>query len=421
MKKVITVFLAVVMLALLSLMVGARDNTTVEAPHFASAPAIDGVITEAEWGKPTAYAIISLGRRDYARDDEDNVIVSDFCYMDEARTPYTNDISFNLWLRWDEKNFYIGVVSKDKYGLSVNPESTFEKSGNYRGLWDGDALQFGIDPAGANSQGNPSQPYPAFSKYTYILGFTDVACTKTGIRSDAAFDVLVDGAKGEIKWNSGVYPDFGGVANTEAGYTTFEMAIPLSSFDGTVADGKKNGFGVTIARVSGTPSTAVLDNGSSGENYYECWLSWGDGVMGSLKDQLPENRCGANSVVLVDTDALGGTVAPPTVETNAPVVDEPEETTADVAEVTTAGDDETTVAEEDETTAEEEDVTTAADDTTAAGTDKADDTTAAEPTEPAEKKSNIVLWIVLAVVVVAVVVAVIVAATKKKGADKNGK
>lgn len=422
MKKIIAILMIVLTVAALGMTVGARDNTTVNAPYFNVKPTIDGVITEAEWGAPTGYAKVFMGRRDYQRDDNENVKVSDFCFMDESRCDYTNDLSFDFWIRWDETYVYIGVVSKDKYGYCNGVTANEDPAYKYLGAWNGDALQFGIDPAGANSNGNPSVPYGDLSKYTFVLGRTPDN-KEVVLRNDFDMSKMIDGFKGDLKWSDGVYPTFCGEANTDAGYMTYEVAVPLAAFEGTVAAGKKDGFGMTIARVSATATQDVEGIGTIGTyNEYDCWLSWGDGVMGSLKDQLPEDRCGANSVILVDTPAVGaGAVDAPDPIAPSEEVEE-DETTAEEA-------DETTVADEGETTvADEEDVTTAADEadvTTAAGdndsSDKADETTApaADKDDAKTSGSNLTLWIIIAVVAVVVIVAIIIVVTKKKGGKES--
>ena len=123
MRKLIAILIVLMTASLLVLGAAARDNATVEAPYFNVKPNIDGVISTAEWGQPTGSAIVYCGRKDYKYDENDNVLVSDYCFMDPSIVMYTNDISFDFWLRWDEQYFYIGVVSKDKYGLAATPAS----------------------------------------------------------------------------------------------------------------------------------------------------------------------------------------------------------------------------------------------------------------------------------------------------------
>ena len=351
MKKIraISVALAVltVLFAALALSVGAKENQTVEAKYFNKAPVIDGVVSVEEWGQPSASAIVYTGRNDYKYDDDDNVLCSPACFADVTRAMYVNDMSFDMWYRWDNQFFYIAVVSKDMYGYSNNFfewDAADDSTMLYVQLWEGDTLQFGIHPSGANSNGDPTNPFSSDGKYQdycFVLGCTDLAMTDVRMRNEKDWTQWVSGYKAAGTWNPGVWPTFGGEPNSDAGYITYELAMPYSLFDGDIASGKANGFGVTMARVSCTPANAADKDGNIiGTGGYDGWLSWGDGIMGSLKDQLPEFRCGNNSVILVDTPAVGsgsvsGTpvIAPVTeTETEAEEGPEAEEETAAPAE-----------------------------------------------------------------------------------------
>ena len=387
MKKITAAVFALLALSFLCFGLAARDNCTVEAPYFNVKPNIDGVITAAEWGQPTAYAIVYTGRSDYKYDDDDNVLTSDYCFCDPRRAMYVNDCSFDLWLRWDEQYFYIGVVSKDKYGLAANWNPAEEPEWYYIGLFDGDALQFGIDPAGANSGGDPSNPFLVEFPYnTFVFGWPDRELSKPVLRNDADMSKLCEGYKANITWNPGVWPSFGGQPNSDPGYTTYELAIPYALFKGNVEEGKTNGFGVTVARVSATPADAVDQDGNivgCGEN--DMWLTWGDGIMGSLKDQLPEFRGGSNSVLLTDTPAVGaGAADAPAVI--APEADEPEQQTSEPEENGDAEEAESSAEgpEEGEEITEETTAEATAEAASESAEETAEDTAAEELTEEAE-------------------------------------
>ena len=446
MKRTLSVLFALMMIAVLALGICARDNTSVEAAYFNVKPNIDGNFSTDEWGQPTGSAIVYCGRNDYKYDDNDNVLVSDFCFFDPGKSMYTCDISFDFWLRWDEQYFYIGVVSKDQYGYAkaVQDYESKEAEWKYQGTWDGDVLQYGLDPAGANSSGDSSSPFGQFSPHTFVFGYLDEYLGTISLRNDAKMGELISGFKGSLVWHDGVWPSFGGKANSDAGYLVYELAVPYSSFDGNIQEGKTNGFGVTIARVSATPADATDKDGNViGTGEYECWLSWGDGVMGSLKDQLPEFRCGSNSVILVDTPAVGaGAAEGPAVVEEPEAAEEPEEAEepadADVEEPAegeeTAEDeaDEEEVPaegenEESEETAEDEPADVEEEDTAAAEEEKAEETedagnkaieNAGDAEENKEEaKSGLpigaIIGIVAAVVVIAAVVIAVLAKKKK--------
>ena len=448
MKRTISVLFALMLIAILAVGICARDNTTVEAAYFNTKPTMDGNFSIEEWGQPTGSAIVSIGRNDYKYDDDDNVLVSDFCFMDPSLAMYPNDISFDFWLRWDEQYFYIGMVSKDKYGYAKMASNwqDREDENKYQDYWNGDVVQFGLDPAGANSSGDSSQPFSSF-KNTFVFGYLDDELTTLALRNDANRNQLITGFKGGIKWHPETWASFGGQANTDPGYMVFELAVPYAAFEGNIAEGKSNGFGLTLARVSATPADATdADGNIIGTGTYDCWLSWGDGVMGSLKDQLPQFRCGSNSVILVDTPAVGsGAIAAQGEVETAADAEEPEEAEepADAeadAEETADAEEETEEAPEDAEDAEETAEETADEEVTEEAeekeekeekTDDAEDPAdAEEETEAAsgdkaidagdggeEAKSGLpvgaIIGIIAAVVVIAAVVIAVLAKKKK--------
>ena len=450
MRKLVAVLIVLMTASLLVLGAAARDNTTVEAPYFNVKPTIDGVVSTAEWGQPTGSAIVYCGRKDYKYDEDDNVMCSAQCFMDPSIVMYVNDISFDFWLRWDEQYFYIAVVSKDKYGIAAElPKEDEDPEWKYSYLWAGDALQFGIDPAGANSTGNPADPFFSdTSKYTYVFGWINYLEGTTGVRNDANKGELIPGALTGITWNPGVWPTIGGQPNSDPGYLSYEIAVPVAAFDGNIAEGKTNGFGVSVARVSATPADATDDDGNViGTGVYENWLSWGDDVMGSLKDQLPEYRCGSNCAILVDTPAIGdGAADAPEAVTEPAAAEEPEEETeaeepadADADEPSDADGEETAADDAGETEENAEDVTEEAEnaeeteeekaegeateeekaddkaeeETEAEAGDKAIDDTGDENEEKPGAPVGAIIGIIAAVVVIAAVVAVVLAKKKK--------
>ena len=104
--------------------VNGTANTSVEIGVLNKAPVMDGVITTEEWGEPVAHVLVGMARKNYAYDDNNNVAVSDYCYLCLGRLKYVNPLNFDLFLRWDADNLYIGVVAQDPYGYSVTQNFT---------------------------------------------------------------------------------------------------------------------------------------------------------------------------------------------------------------------------------------------------------------------------------------------------------
>ena len=120
----LSVLLAAMMCAsMLALCVSAgvngTENTSVEIDAIDAAPVMDGVITTEEWGEPVAHVLVGMARKNYAYDDNNNIAVSDYCYMNTGGLKYINPLNFDLFLRWDADNLYVGVVAQDPYGYSV--------------------------------------------------------------------------------------------------------------------------------------------------------------------------------------------------------------------------------------------------------------------------------------------------------------
>ena len=444
MKRTLSVLFALMMIALLAVGLSARDNCTVEVPYFNVKPTIDGNFSIDEWGQPTASAIVYCGRNDYKYDDNDNVLVSDYCFYD-GRAMYTADISFDLWLRWDEQYFYIGMVSKDQYGYAKAPSNYGDDDDpqKYIGLWNGDVLQFGLDAAGANSTGNAADPFiNGASPKTFVMGYLDDELTTVALRNDANRRELIQNFKGAIQWHPEVWPTIGGQENKDAGYIVYELALPYAGFMANIEEGKTNGFGVTVARVSATPADATDKDGNIiGTGEYDCWLSWGDGVMGSLKDQLPEYRCGSNCAILVDTPAIGaGAAEAPEAVTEpaaaeepeeAPEAEEPEDAEADAEAEAEETEENTEEVTEEAENAEETEAEKAEEETEAEKADDAEDPADAEEETKAdsgdkaidagdgedEAKSGLpvgaIIGIIAAVVVIAAVVIAVLAKKKK--------
>ncbi|MBR6917880.1 MAG: hypothetical protein IKN38_06815, partial [Clostridia bacterium] len=132
---------------------------------------LDGVITAAEWGTPllnlsSEYAATLGGDKPSAENtfhwhtpqlkNGDNQLYYPNSYNPD--TPYT----YKVWMAWDEDFLYIAAEVND-------PDKFYLGNDGGANIWDGDALQFIIDPDGPNSVANGSgyTPYPG-TENTYL-------------------------------------------------------------------------------------------------------------------------------------------------------------------------------------------------------------------------------------------------------------
>ncbi len=201
----------------------------VEALYFDAKPEIDGIVTDAEWGEPTAIA--------------DQADVGNSIVVVETDTPEANDyntffyrnpagsydvtllnMSYTIWLRWDESYYYVAVKVKDPDGHSL-------KNGK-NSTWDGDALQFRVDPEGSNAvmpdiydAESDGKPWGRDDICDICVGFVQAAGGFTEAwdnKKDIGLTPFSDGtAKVSVAPAGASFS-----SDTAAGYTTYEIAIP---------------------------------------------------------------------------------------------------------------------------------------------------------------------------------------------------
>ena len=108
---------------------------------------LDGTITAAEWGAP----IINV-QRDYAatlRGAEPSAENTYYWHVSKSGDAYPQrydpdkNFSYKVWMAWDEDYLYIAAETDDPDGaFANNPDAD---------IWNGDCLQFIVDPDGPNS------------------------------------------------------------------------------------------------------------------------------------------------------------------------------------------------------------------------------------------------------------------------------
>ena len=280
----------------------------VEAPYFKSKPVLDGVVSEAEWGEPTvSVSQADVGRAiavpDYDAPEPGGNDLNTFFFVNPAGSydPESLNMSYTMWLRWDENFYYIAVKVDDPDGHSL-------KNGK-NALWDGDAFRTKIDPEGYNAVSplgpelyDPyydGEPWSRADVPDMAFGYTEIA----GGFTEAW----------ELYKNVGLTPLVGGTVevsiapagvnyttDTANGVTTYEIAIPWSCIDNNTHYYSQYDHGKTggaIGREYGM-SAVVYNADGTGEDRYNAALCWGSGILTAQQDLYTQTCGGSNRVVL---------------------------------------------------------------------------------------------------------------------------
>jgi len=323
MKK--TLSLALVLAMVLSAMAiaiptsAAATATNIEyynALQFTTPPTIDGYITEAEWGA-----------------DEEPIIVeaSDCASIDDS-TPYSrffynrinatdrNDygaFSYQIWFRWDFKHFYIGVKVND-------PDVHALKFGTTN-AWNGDAVQVRVDKNGANAASygadfvwtpEVQKPWSSEQVPDMIFGYVEIAGGFSEAWENTSNKGMTSFSNNPLGITQCVVAPAGSSysADTQAGYTTYEVAVPWAYIvNGEFTEllpvdyrpGRGQGAKGAYGRELGV-SLAVLNDGNDGKSGYDAFMSWGSGICGAHQEQGNRSVTGSNAVTLVETAVVQG-------------------------------------------------------------------------------------------------------------------
>ena len=297
-----------------------KGYQAVEALYFESEPTIDGSITEAEWGEVTRK-MTSAQASNY---NESSSLYASYFYWNGVVTgaEYTGaGIEYDLWLRWDENYFYVGVKVRDYDGHSL-------KHG-LNNTWNGDAIQFRVDKDYNFADTGRDRLNGWSDKSTIpnvMCGYSQVAGGFVECYDDANASTKGLTAYSNPKWGAAKvavapagdkYSD-----DTAAGYTTYEVALPwkyvfengdymgsgdntpytlaFEEWDGEYKSGM-GGIGVELGM------SLVTLNAAEGASSYNSYLTWGSGVAGANSDanlkkyNQKANTCtGANLVFLSD-------------------------------------------------------------------------------------------------------------------------
>ena len=169
MKKIISALLVCLFLVSLAVVpsFAKQSNVTVEAPKFTTAPTIDGVLSEDEWGAISVTVKASEAQNKDNKSEGVNEYNTYFGLVGDAIVDpdFVENAYYDLWLRYDDDYFYVAVRVNDCDGGHSAP---------YQGdsVWNDDAVQLRIDPQGPNSkmkEDDPSYDYTT-TEFDYVKG-----------------------------------------------------------------------------------------------------------------------------------------------------------------------------------------------------------------------------------------------------------
>lgn len=312
MKKLISLLIVTVMVfaafeAVIpaAAVVGSVD--TVEVPYFDVKPTIDGIVSEAEWGESSVY----VDRDDAATIDDTAPVNNRFFMRNTAAVPgFDQDLytmQYELWMRWDENFYYVAAKVKDPDGHSL-------KNGRNE-TWNGDALQFRMDPEGYNASSpkgaqfydaeSDGKPWSKADVADVVLGFVESA----GGFSEAWSCIPNTSGIGLTPYLGGsaqvsVAPSGAAFSSdTQNGYTTYEIAVPWSVIDTeghTYSQYTKRNKDGGIGKEYGMSAVVYNADGTSGQSTWNAALSWGSGILNPQQNDYTKTCAGSNSVELVE-------------------------------------------------------------------------------------------------------------------------
>jgi len=346
MKKILSTILAsVLLIGAVIVPTAAEDKVytqTVETPYFSQKPVIDGNVTEEEWGAPSVTIKTSAAAQPGSTAPADNNCYLWYNHTYDSTTGTYSDVdmqaktmlsnlTIKMWFRWDVDNYYMAAIVDD-------PDGYFLPSGRAN-IWNGDCLQFRIDPMGPNgyaayknpeynyktdaydpnaAKGNDYQPWSYRSKICNIgLGMIknargewqyqayDMADSGTGNMTGALLTndpkkLGPDGPTTEEAGFAGINLASEFMMKNEGGKNYYEVAVPWAYLDqwkiNTVGVGSV--WGISVSNLMGKEQA----------NGYYAYFQWGYGICGSQHSNANERVTvgGTNALILTDKDALTG-------------------------------------------------------------------------------------------------------------------
>lgn len=378
-----------------------QTNVEVKALKFTEAPTIDGTISEDEWGEVSATVLASEAAD---KENADQGVNEFNTYLGavggEISDDVRNNMSYQLWTRWDDDYFYIAVKVHDADGHAAN--STGSE------IWNNDAVQVRVDPQGPDSKqvaDDPSFDWKT-TEWDYVKGTSQdggfgsegaklwnnakkiinagFALTgPEGARVNSSWDMQPQAAMPDVLFQATTHDVSGDLEDDDFSCeTSYEIALPWS----TIGE-KLNGADWKPAADDYLGMSLVVLNavGTGADSY----LTWGCGVCGGQGSEA-RTTCGGSNAILISSD----TYSPKAGYDTTP------ESTEDTEEAQTP---------------------TTGNANANAGTEKAADnaddtanTTTKRASRNTESESSFPWWIIIVVAAVAVVAVVVVVILKKK-------
>ncbi|MBE6708788.1 MAG: hypothetical protein E7578_06055 [Ruminococcaceae bacterium] len=360
MKKILSSILTAATLASAMLVpVTAEDAKSVtqevDVLYMTTQPTFDGVINADEWGATPSFTVSGAdaakpgdtapsAQNTFAHYEfEYDTIAKEFTKIDEQNKALVESLTYDVWLRWDQKYLYIAAKVND-------PDGYYLPAGRER-IWDGDCVQFRIDPQGPNGYQkykNPDYDYKtegfnvagaesigrvpwAYKTKICNIGLGAVGGDTSNTRNVQAYD-MADQGTGKMekpqllndakKLGPNVNPlkdekDYASlfnmtITNNGDGTSTncYECAVPWAFID-------QWGFGQVAVGYAWGMSLVVLDgwHNTNAESMmygtaYQSYLTWGSGICGAQQDVavLNDTIGGSNAIILSDKDIEGNVV-----------------------------------------------------------------------------------------------------------------
>ncbi|MBQ7671049.1 MAG: hypothetical protein IJS45_10080 [Clostridia bacterium] len=303
MRKLVSMLIVVVMvaatvIAAIPVSAATAEVDEVEALYFDVKPNIDGIVSYEEWGDST----VIVDQADAATAGDSRPVNNRFFYRNPGAVPgfdtTTLSMYYEMWLRWDEDYYYVAVKVKDPDGHSL-------KNGR-NNTWNGDGLQFRVDPAGSSADNTSVDP-------------TKDKPWSRGDICDLCFGFVESAGGFTEAWANnldvGITPFLGGTCNVEVvpagatystdsatGITTYEIAIPWGYIDSVVNhtyekyNARKKTGGINLAY--GMSAVVYNADGNSGANKFNAGLSWGSGIINAQQLEYSATCGGSNKVIL---------------------------------------------------------------------------------------------------------------------------
>ncbi len=395
MKRSVIILTVFTMIASLFAVGVSAESTCQEVtiPKFTAKPTFDGVISVEEWGEPTVHMVTdgaaTADDNTIGRNDEYGLVNTFYWFLFEDKEMDKN-FYYDLWMRWDEENFYIAAKVNDPDPFSHND------------TWVGDKLEFILDVKGPSA--NMLAGYPDFDYKTDAFNGNRF---KTPWSSDAAFSTvvgLVDGKtpqlwRGKGDWN--IVKEAGGIVGittTDNGdgmtcTTMYEVAVPWSvvAAEGIEVTNLNPDFVPKAGDVYGIAAVVCCSDSDETNG----WLQWGHGICYVSADNIQPRgtRGGSQAMILGADEVTPADEYAVFVETTDA---EPETITLPVIDVVDT--------EDTDAPADEHNVTATA---TATATDVEDDSTNTDKDDDT-LSAAVIIGIIAGVVVVAAVIVIVI-------------